>query len=100
VSQVRAARAEVDPPRTPAARAPVDDWGRRWPDRVVEFPTNSTKRMAPAIDRFRTTLGEGRITHDGDPDLARHMLNVRLRKVGRTDDGRGADTLEKAGRGV
>jgi hypothetical protein len=34
-----------------------------------------------------------------DPDLTRHVLNARLHKVGRTDDGRGAYTLEKAGPG-
>jgi hypothetical protein len=67
--------------------------------RVVDPPTNSIQRMPPAVDRFRTALAEGRISHDGDPDLTRHVLNGRLRKVGRDDDGRGLYTLEKAGPG-
>ena len=67
--------------------------------RFVEFPTNMNTRMAPAVDRFRTALEEGRLRHDGDPDLTRHVLNARLRKVGRDEDGRGRYTLEKAGPG-
>jgi phage terminase large subunit-like protein len=55
--------------------------------------------MAPAIDRFRVALEEGRLTHRGDPDLTRHALNARLRKVGRDEDGRGRYVVEKAGSG-
>ena len=51
--------------------------------------------MAPAVDRFRTALQEGRLSHDGNPDLTRHVLNARLRKVGRDEDGRGRYVLEK-----
>jgi phage terminase large subunit-like protein len=75
------------------------DWAARWPDRIVEFPTNTVGRMVPAVDRFRTGLQEGRLTHDGDADLARHVLNARLRQVGRDEDGRGRFMLEKAGPG-
>jgi phage terminase large subunit-like protein len=75
------------------------DWDVRWPGRIVEYPTNMNTRMAPAVDRFRTALEEGRLRHDGDPDLTRHVLNARLRKVGRDEDGRGRYTLEKAGPG-
>lgn len=75
------------------------DWASRWPSRVVEFPTNASSKMAPAVDRFRTALDEGRATHNGDGVLTRHVLNARLRKVGRDDDGRGRYTLEKAGPG-
>jgi phage terminase large subunit-like protein len=55
--------------------------------------------MPPAVDRFRSALEEGRVTHDGDEGLARYVLNARLRKVGRDEDGRGRYTLEKAGPG-
>jgi phage terminase large subunit-like protein len=75
------------------------DWDARWPGKVVEFPTNANTRMAPAVDRFRSALEEGRLSHDGDPDLTRHVLNARLRKVGRDEDGRGRYTLEKPGPG-
>ena len=55
--------------------------------------------MPDLVDRFRTALEEERLSHDGDEDLARHVLNARLRKVGRDEDGRGRYTLEKAGPG-
>jgi len=55
--------------------------------------------MAAAVDRFRSGLIEGHFTHDGDPDLGRHVLNARLRPVGTDDDGRGMYILEKAGPG-
>jgi hypothetical protein len=61
--------------------------------------TNSVQRMPPAVDRFRVALEEGEITHDGDEDLRRHILNGRLRKVGRDESGLGRYTLEKAGPG-
>jgi hypothetical protein len=61
-------------------------------------PTNSTRRMTELVDRFRTALDEGRLTHDGNADLTGHVLNARLR-VGRDEDGRGRYTLEKAGAG-
>jgi phage terminase large subunit-like protein len=75
----------------------LEEWSQRWRDKVVEWPTNSPRRQAPAVDRFRTALQEARLHHDGDPDLRRHVLNARLRKVGRDDDGRGRFLLEKAG---
>jgi hypothetical protein len=66
---------------------------------VLEVPTNSVTRMAELVDRFRTAVAEATLHHDGDPDLRRHTLNARLRKVGRSEDGRGRFTVEKAGRG-
>src|SRR6266545_5213460 len=47
----------------------LDDWALRWPERVVEWPTNSNSRQAPVVDRFRTGLEEGTITHNGDADF-------------------------------
>jgi Terminase large subunit, endonuclease domain len=75
----------------------LDAWTEQWPDRVIAWPTNSNRRMAPAVDRFRSAISEGHLTHDGDPRLTRHVLNARLRHAGRDDDGRGLYVLEKAG---
>jgi hypothetical protein len=72
-------------------------WAEKWPDRVVEWPTNSTRRMAPAIDRFRSGIVESHLTHSGDDVLTRHVLAARLRAAGRDADGRGVYLLEKAG---
>jgi hypothetical protein len=33
-------------------RDELDEWGSRWPDKVVEFPTNSNAKMALVVDRF------------------------------------------------
>jgi hypothetical protein len=80
-------------------RDELDEWGARWPDRVVEYPTNSNAKMAPVVDRFRTGIAENRITHASDEAFTQHVLAARLRKVGRDEDGRGRYTLEKAGPG-
>ena len=68
---------------------------------MYQFPTNSARRFGPSVDRFRAALGEGTISHDGDPNLARHLANARLvRGPGRADDdGHQLFTLEKAGPG-
>jgi phage terminase large subunit-like protein len=66
----------------------------------VEQPTNSIRRFGPAVDRFRAAIAEGRVTHRGDKDLARHMANARLvRGPGRGAEGHALYTLEKAGAG-
>jgi hypothetical protein len=77
----------------------LDEWEMRWPGKIVTWPTNSSRRMAPAVDRFRSAITERHLSHDGDPDLTRHVLNARLRQVGRDLDGRGTYSLEKAGPG-
>ena len=77
----------------------LDGWSEKWPDKVVEFPTNQVRKMAPAVDRFRSGVNEGHLSHDGDAQFARHVLNARLRSAGRDLDGRGMWTLEKAGPG-
>ena len=77
----------------------LDEWDARWPGRVVELPTNSNRRMPELVDRFRTAIEEETISHSGDPDFTRHVLNARLRKVGRDEDGRGRYAIEKAGPG-
>ena len=77
----------------------MEQWAARWTGKIVDLPTNSVTRMAPAVDRFRVALAEGRISHTGDSVLTRHVLNARLRPVGRDEDGRGRFTLEKPGPG-
>lgn len=79
-------------------QAELDEWAERWPGRVVAWHTNMA-RFADPVDRLRTGLQEGRIWHAGEETLTRHVLNARLRKIGRDDDGRGRYRLEKAGPG-
>jgi len=56
-----------------------DVWSARWPDRVVEFPTNVETRMDDAITRFIAATVED-WTHDGDPVLAAHAKAAALAK--------------------
>jgi phage terminase large subunit-like protein len=56
--------------------AEIAEWSARWRNRVVEFPTFSRARMAPACTTFFSAVMEGALTHDGDPRLARHVSNA------------------------
>jgi phage terminase large subunit-like protein len=81
-------------------RSETDAWARQYgPDKVLSYPTNSVTRFGPAVDRFRAAIAAGTISHDGDPDLTRHILNARLvRGRGRADDdGHALYLLEKPG---
>ncbi|MFJ7419787.1 terminase large subunit domain-containing protein [Streptomyces uncialis] len=49
-----------------------------WP--VEAFPTNSLKRMVPATQAVYDACRDGRLSHDGDPALARHIGNAVLRE--------------------
>jgi phage terminase large subunit-like protein len=46
---------------------------------MVEFRTNSLERMVPACQGFADAVLDGRLTHDGDPRLARHVANARVK---------------------
>lgn len=56
--------------------AEIAEWSATWPDRVVEFPTFSRARMAPACTAFYAAVLERTLSHDGDPRLARHVANA------------------------
>ena len=43
---------------------------------IVEWPSTSARRMIPACANFFDAVVEKRITHDGDPLLARHLSNA------------------------
>ena len=50
-------------------------WKRRgWP--IVEWSPNDTRRMATACGEFYRAVVEGKLEHDGDPALARHIANA------------------------
>lgn len=53
----------------------IAEWSAAYPNRVVEFPTFSRARMAPACTAFFTGVMERSLSHDGDPRLARHVAN-------------------------
>ena len=43
---------------------------------IVEWPSTSAKRMVPACAKFYDSVLEGRLEHDGDGLLARHISNA------------------------
>lgn len=53
----------------------IAEWAAKFPGRVVEFPTFSRAKMAPACTTFYAAAMSGGLTHDGDPRLARHIAN-------------------------
>jgi hypothetical protein len=83
----------------------LDAWASAFPDRVVEFPTNSEQRMDRAIERFTTAFAGGEIRHDGSSALSRHAKNAVLVKGSRKkprpgeEDGIATHYLKMAKRG-
>jgi len=47
---------------------------------VEAFPTNSLKRMVPATQAVYDACRDSRLSHDGNPALARHVGNAVLRE--------------------
>ena len=63
-------------------RDELAEWALTYGEQVVlEFPTNSVARLAPAVDRFREAVAEGRVAHAGDAGLTSHVLNARLHRT-------------------
>jgi phage terminase large subunit-like protein len=48
-------------------------------DRVVKTNTRENKTMVDAVQRYTVGLSEGLFTHDDDPDVMRHILNMAPR---------------------
>ena len=46
----------------------IDDWAARYgPKVVVQWPTYRTRQMAAALERLKTDVAAGSLTHDADP---------------------------------
>jgi hypothetical protein len=70
----RVRRLEADPPRW---HAELEAWVLRWgDDRVRAFHTIRPSQMGPAIDRFGVAYRSGRLTHDGNPTLRSHVVDI------------------------
>ncbi|ORA38704.1 terminase large subunit domain-containing protein [Mycobacterium aquaticum] len=63
----------------------IAEWTAQWGDKVLEIPTFSRDRMAPACTGFYSAVMDGRLTHDGDPRLARHVSNCVVKATPRGD---------------
>jgi len=55
-------------------------WDREFgEDVVVKANTRDSRVMVEAVQRYTVALAEGRFTHDGDPDVQRHIDNMAPR---------------------
>lgn len=55
----------------------IEEWGERYGSVVtLMFPTNHRALMDAACSKFYSAVVEGRVTHDGDRRLARHLANA------------------------
>lgn len=59
----------------------VLEWSRKWKRRVERIPPTNA-RIAPMAQQFLTDLVSGRVLHDGDPALQRHVLNAVATEAG------------------
>ncbi len=61
-------------------RREIEAWESAYGDEVVvEYPTNSVARVAPATDRLYQAVQEQGVTHDGDARLATHIGNAHTK---------------------
>lgn len=56
-------------------------WGERYGTTVVIDVPQSRSRMVRASAGFYSAVVQGTLTHDGDPDLARHLSNAITRET-------------------
>lgn len=61
-------------------RSEIEAWSVAYPN-VVEFPFHSVARAAPACGRAYAAIKSGRLSHDGDANLARHLRNCVVRET-------------------
>jgi phage terminase large subunit-like protein len=66
-----------DPPRWGGLMAELETEGLA--DFIVSWPTATPARISPAWLDLRDAVLEGRLTHDGDPRLSRHIANMVLK---------------------
>lgn len=78
-------RMYADPPKW-------ESWIAQWAgefgaERVIEWFTWRRRQMSAALSAFHSAIAEGTISHDGSPDLARHIGNARREDIkGWVDD--------------
>lgn len=84
-------RVLADPPLW---QSEIEEWVRLYGDSIVmRYPTMRSKMMA-AVERFRTDLVAGAVTHAGDEVLTRHILAAQVRAT------RGGYWVEKSRTGT
>ena len=73
-SRFKVVRQYCDPPFW---QSEVDEWSALYGEKVVvRWATYRTRQMAAALERFRTDVYGGKLSHDGDPIASRHIQNA------------------------
>lgn len=87
-------RVYVDPQRIGTL---LERWQGRWGEkRVMPWFTNRPKPIAFAVRNFTDAISAGDLSHDGDPDFARHIKQaVRMKLNVYDEDHRQMHTLQK-----
>lgn len=75
----RVREVDCDPFRWSRTMQALEEEG--WP--IVEWNTSSPARMVPACAKFYDAVMEQKLTHDGDPRLARHIDHCVLKTDGK-----------------
>jgi hypothetical protein len=83
MSRYKVVKMYCDPPHWTET---VGSWESRWPDRVEEWWTNRPRPMAEAIRAYVEAIDAGQVTHDGDPELLRHIANAGRKDTKMLDD--------------
>jgi hypothetical protein len=69
-------RMYCDPPYW---QSEIDEWADEFGKDVVRrWATYRTRQMAEALERFRTDVLAGALTHDGCPITSRHVANAHM----------------------
>jgi phage terminase large subunit-like protein len=55
-------------------------------ERVIEWWTNRYAKMARAVEGFHTAITDGSISHDGHPDVVRHLGSAKKQDIGQRDE--------------
>jgi phage terminase large subunit-like protein len=65
----------------------VDTWAGLYGDKtVIKWRTNQWQKMAAAVRAFQNGIISGDLSHDGSPDVARHVGNCFRMKLNYRDD--------------
>ncbi len=78
MERYRVIRGYFDPPLW---RTEIDAWSREFGERVIVRFETARSKMQGAVERFRTDVMAGRLSHSGDEVLTRHVLNAQMREA-------------------
>lgn len=83
MKRFRVQKMYCDPPHW---NSTIGEWSVKYPDVVQEWWTNRRRPMITAIQGFSDAIDSGKLSHDGDPDLARHVANAGKAMTNLRDD--------------